>query len=70
MKNNRNKPTFREWTKDMSLVDQIKFYHDVDVDNCLCDPWQVLADCAKNPKWLKEFEVNLKQALKERDYII
>lgn len=54
----------------MSLVDQIKFYHDVDVDNCLCDPWQVLADCAKNPKWLKEFEVNLKQALKERDYII
>ena len=67
MKN--KKPTFKAWTKNMTLTDQIKFYYDVEVDNCLTDPWQVLADCAENPNWLKEFKVNFKQALKEREYI-
>ena len=53
----------------MNLTEQIKFYYDVELDNCLIDPWKVLADCAENPNWLKEFKVNLKQALKEREYI-
>lgn len=67
MKN--KKPTFKIWIKNMNLTEQIKFYYDVELDNCLIDPWKVLADCAENPNWLKEFKVNLKQALKEREYI-
>lgn len=62
-------PTFEEWTKDMSLVDQIKFYYDVDIDNDLGDPWEILAECAVDPHWLKEFKVNFKEYLQERDYI-
>ena len=43
-------PTFQEWTKNMSLTDQIKFYYDVDVidpftgdpwSNFIGDPWDV-----------------------------
>ena len=30
-------PTYEEYTKDMPLVDQIKFYYDVDIDNYLGD---------------------------------
>lgn len=62
-------PTFEEWTKDMSLVDQIKFYYDVDIDNYLGDPWEILAECAVDPHWLEEFKVNFKEYLQERDYI-
>jgi len=62
-------PTFEEWTKDMSLEDQIKFYYDVDIDNYLGDPWEILAECAVDPHWLEEFKVNFKEYLQERDYI-
>ena len=62
-------PTFEEWTKDMLLVDQIKFYFDVDLDNYLGDPWEILAECAVDPHWLKEFKVNFKEYLQEREYI-
>ena len=34
-------PTYEQWTKDMSLADQIKFYFDVDIDNYLGDPWEI-----------------------------
>ena len=30
-----NLPTYEEWTKDMDLEAQIKFYYDVDIDNYL-----------------------------------
>lgn len=62
-------PTFEEWTKDMPLVDQIKFYYDVDIDNYLGDPWEILAECAVDPHWLEEFKVNFKEYLQEREYI-
>ena len=62
-------PTYEEYTKDMSLVDQIKFYYDVDIDNYLGDPWEILAECAVDPHWLSEFKVNFKEYLQEREYI-
>ena len=45
----------RSYTKDMPLVDQIKFYYDVDIDNYLGDPWEILAECAVDSHWLEEF---------------
>jgi len=63
------KPTFKEYIKDMPLIDQLKFYYDVDVDNYLGDPWQIIVECAVNPAWLKEFKVNFKKYLLEREYI-
>ena len=73
-KNNLNNdmkelPTYEEFTKDMDLADQIKFYYDVDLDNYLGDPWQILAECAVDPHWLSEFKVNFKEYLQEREYI-
>ena len=62
-------PTYEEYTKDMSLADQIKFYFDVDLDNYLGDPWEILAECAVDPYWLEEFKVNFKEYLQEREYI-
>jgi len=62
-------PTYEEYIKDMPLVDQIKFYYDVDLDNYLGDPWEILAECAVDPHWLKEFKVNFKEYLQEREYI-
>jgi len=62
-------PTYEEFTKDMSLADQIKFYYDVDLDNYLGDPWEILAECAVDPHWLSEFKVNFKEYLQEREYI-
>ena len=62
-------PTYEEYIKDMPLVDQIKFYYDVDLDNYLGDPWEILAECAVNPHWLSEFKVNFKEYLQEREYI-
>ena len=64
-----NLPTYEEYIKDMSLVDQIKFYFDVDIDNYLGDPWEILAECAVDPHWLEEFKVNFKEYLQEREYI-
>lgn len=62
-------PTYEQYIKDMSLVDQIKFYFDVDIDNYLGDPWEILAECAVDPHWLSEFKVNFKEYLQEREYI-
>ena len=62
-------PTYEEYIKDMPLVDQIKFYYDVDIDNYLGDPWEILAECAVDPHWLEEFKVNFKEYLQEREYI-
>ena len=64
-----NLPTYEEYIKDMSLTDQIKFYFDVDIDNYLGDPWEILAECAVDPHWLSEFKVNFKEYLQEREYI-
>ena len=62
-------PTYEEYIKDMSLTDQIKFYFDVDIDNYLGDPWEILAECAVDPHWLSEFKINFKEYLQEREYI-
>ena len=63
-------PTYEEYIKDMPLVDQIKFYYDVDIDNYLGDPWQIVAEIAEDcPNWLNEFKVNFKEYLQEREYI-
>ena len=62
-------PTYEQYIKDMSLADQIKFYFDVDIDNYLGDPWEILAECAVDPHWLEEFKVNFKEYLQEREYI-
>jgi hypothetical protein len=62
-------PTYEQYIKDMPLVDQIKFYYDVDIDNYLGDPWEILAECAVDSHWLKEFKVNFKEYLQEREYI-
>ncbi len=62
-------PTYEEYIKDMSLAEQIKFYFDVDLDNYLGDPWEILAECAVDPHWLEEFKVNFKEYLQEREYI-
>ena len=69
-------PTFEEWTKDMSLTDQIKFYYDVDVinpytreSNFIGDPWDVVAEVANNPNWINEFNKEFEENLREREYI-
>jgi hypothetical protein len=62
-------PTYEEYTKDMPLVEQIKFYYDVDIDNFIGDPWEIVAEVAENPFWLNEFHDNFEEYLRERDYI-
>ena len=63
-------PTYEEWTKNMSLTDQIKFHYDVDIDNYLGDPWQIVAEIAEDcPNWLNEFKKEFRENLKEREYI-
>ena len=62
-------PTYEEWTKTMPLVDQIKFHYDVDVDNFIGDPWEIVAEVATNPNWLNEFKKEFEEDLREREYI-
>ena len=62
-------PTYEEWTKDMSLTDQIKFYYDVDIDNFIGDPWEIIAQVASNPNWLNEFKKEFEEDLRVREYI-
>ena len=63
-------PTYEEFTKDMSLVDQIKMYYDVDIDNFIGDPWDIIENITENySKWLEEFNKQFKEYLQERDYI-
>ena len=66
--------TYEEYTKDMSLVDQIKFYYDVDLkdffsDGWMVDSWEIVAQVATNPNWLNEFNKEFKENLRERAYI-
>ena len=69
-------PTYEEWTKNMSLTDQIKFHYDVDVinpytreSNFIGDPWEIVAEVANNPNWLNEFRKEFEENLREREYI-
>ena len=64
-------PTYEEWTKDMSLTDQIKFHYDVDLDNFTGDPWEIVAEIAQTQgsNWLKEFHQEFEENLREREYI-
>ena len=70
-----NLPTYEEWTKTMPLVDQIKFYYDVDLkdffpdDGWMVDPWEIVAQVATNPNWLNEFKKEFEENLREREYI-
>lgn len=51
------------------LVDAIKFYYDVDIDNFIGDPWDIVAQVAENPHWLEEFHAEFEEYLREREYI-
>lgn len=63
-------PTYKEFTKDMKLVDQIKMYYDVDVNNFTGDPWTIMGEITEDfPKWLNEFNVEFEEYLREGDYI-
>ena len=64
-------PTYEEWTKDMSLTDQIKFHYDVDLDNFTGDPWEIVAEIAQTQgsNWLREFHKEFEENLREREYI-
>ena len=51
-----NLPTYEEYIKDMPLVEQIKFYYDVDIDNFIGDPWKIVAEIAEDcPNFLDNF---------------
>ena len=62
-------PTYYKFVKDMSLVDKIKFHYDVDIDNFIGDPWEIVAEVATNPNWINEFEKEFQENLREREYI-
>ena len=62
-------PTYYQFAKDMSLVDKLKFHYDVDIDNFTGDTWEIVAEVATNPNWLKEFEKEFQENLREREYI-
>ena len=63
-------PTYEEYTEDMALIDQVKMYYDVDVDNFIGDPWEIIEDMTEDySKWLEEFHQEFKKYLQERDYI-
>jgi hypothetical protein len=65
-----NLPTFEEYIKDMPLIEQIKMYFDVDVDNFIGDPWEIVAEIAEDcPNWLEQFRSDFKEYLQEREYI-
>jgi len=63
-------PTFEEYIKDMSLIEQIKMYYDVDIDNFIGDPWEIVGEIAEDcPNWLNHFRVEFEEYLREREYI-
>jgi hypothetical protein len=63
-------PTYEQYIKDMPLVEQIKFYYDVDIDNFMGDPWEIVAEIAEDcPNWLNHFRVEFEEYLREREYI-
>ena len=63
-------PTFEEYIKDMPLIEQIKMYYDVDIDNFTGDPWEIVGEIAEDcPNWLNHFRVEFEEYLREREYI-
>ena len=63
-------PTYEEYTKDMPLIEQIKMYYDVDIDNFIGDPWKIVAEIAEDcPNWLNNFRTEFEEYLREREYI-
>lgn len=63
-------PTYEEYTEDMTLIDQIKMYYEVDIDNFIGNPWEIIEDMTGDySKWLEWFHQEFKEYLQERDYI-
>ena len=63
-------PTYEEFTKDMSLVEQIQFHYDVDVDNYIGDPWEIVGEIAEDfTNFLNNFHKEFEENLREREYI-
>lgn len=63
-------PTYEEYTEDMALIDQIKMYYEVDIDNFIGNPWEIIEEMTDDySKWLEEFHQEFKEYLQERDYI-
>jgi hypothetical protein len=63
-------PTYEEYTEDMPLIDQLTMYYEVDIDNFIGNPWDIIKDMTEDySKWLKEFNKQFKEYLQERDYI-
>jgi hypothetical protein len=69
------KPTYETYEKFYNnnftdLVDAIKFHYDVDIDNFIGDPWDVVAEIAEGcPNWLNEFHKEFEESLRDREYI-
>jgi hypothetical protein len=64
--------TYGEFYKNSfpKLVDAIKFHYDVDIDNFIGDPWDIVAEIAEGcPNWLNEFHKEFEESLRDREYI-
>lgn len=66
-----SKPTYKKFYKDSfpNLVEAIKFHYDVDIDNFIGDPWEVVAEVASTPNWLEQFHKEFEENLRDREYI-
>ena len=63
-------PTYEEYTEDMPLIDQLTMYYEVDIENYIGNPWDIIKDMTEDySKWLEEFNKQFKEYLQERDYI-
>jgi len=63
-------PTYEEYTEDMPLIDQLTMYYEVDIDNYIGNPWDIIKDMTEDySKWLEEFNKQFKEYLQEREYI-
>jgi hypothetical protein len=65
-------PTYEEYYKENfpRLVDAIKFHYDVDIDNFIGDPWEIVGEIAEDcPNWLNHFHKEFEENLREREYI-
>ena len=64
-------PTYKEFYENSfpNLVEAIKFHYDVDIDNFIGDPWEVVAEVASNPNWLEQFHEEFEENLRDREYI-
>jgi hypothetical protein len=63
-------PTYEEYTEDMPLIDQLTMYYEVDIENYIGNPWDIIKDMTEDySKWLEEFNKQFKEYLQEREYI-